>query len=301
MFRFYFKSFYFGLKKARPWLVVVVVLLVPFSTFAENTVQPLTDLFERDMIPVPEDADFGGFVSGIYDLIIYVAGVLAVLLITYGGVLYLTSGPNASQVEEGKKYITNALLGLLLALSAWLILNTINPAMLDFDMEFIDPEFRERITEEQMAERDGDIQYNNIRNPNRYDNDFRHLDRSMMRDDEIRRIYKEACRNTEGCDSIDVNLDHTYATGSYGSSQSTDLKLDWEGEPPDQFEIDSSRTRQRYGTDGVARIDSHDEYVETVQELEAAGYNIQGSERVVDERWYWWDDEYEVINYELNE
>ena len=275
MFRFYFKSFYFGLKKARPWLAVVVVLLVPFSTFAGNTVQPLTDLFGGDMIPVPEDADFGGFVSGIYNLIIYVAGVLAVLLITYGGVLYLTSGPNASQVEEGKKYITNALLGLLLALSAWLILNTINPAMLDFDMEFIDPQYRE-------AE-DVDLNGNGEPRYGQTDGFLRSgQSRTDLSLDQQAEAYQEACERTEGCTVINVDVRQEGAGLSYENI----AELDYDGNPPSDSELERATTRQRYGTDGAAKVDSMEAYEAERDRLEAAGYFVTDPEEVVDEGFF---------------
>lgn len=55
------------------------------------------------------------------------AGVLAVLMIVVGGIQYIGSGMSPSGKSDAKDRITNALIGLLLALLSWLILNTINP------------------------------------------------------------------------------------------------------------------------------------------------------------------------------
>lgn len=58
-----------------------------------------------------------------------VAAVLAVVMIVMGGIQYMTSELISSK-EEGRHRITNALIGLLIALGAYLILYTINPNLL---------------------------------------------------------------------------------------------------------------------------------------------------------------------------
>lgn len=67
------------------------------------------------------------YLSSIYTLGVGLAGVLAVLMIVIGGIQYIGSGMSPSAKEDAKGRITNAILGLLLALASWLILNTINP------------------------------------------------------------------------------------------------------------------------------------------------------------------------------
>ena len=57
------------------------------------------------------------------------AGVLAVLMIVIGGIQYIGSGMSPSGKEDAKERITNAIMGLLLALLSWIILNTINPTL----------------------------------------------------------------------------------------------------------------------------------------------------------------------------
>lgn len=48
-------------------------------------------------------------------------GLVTVGLILYGGFLYMTSGGSEDKIAEGKKYITNAVIGLVIILSAWAI------------------------------------------------------------------------------------------------------------------------------------------------------------------------------------
>ncbi len=46
------------------------------------------------------------------------------IFLTWGGVVILTSGGNPGKVSEGKKILTGTLVGALLALGGYLILNT---------------------------------------------------------------------------------------------------------------------------------------------------------------------------------
>lgn len=72
---------------------------------------------------------FGNYLNIIIKLIIGIAAVLAMVMIVMGGIEYMTSEV-VSGKEAGKETITHAILGLLLALGAYLILNTINPQLL---------------------------------------------------------------------------------------------------------------------------------------------------------------------------
>lgn len=65
----------------------------------------------------------------IFNTMLAAAATLAVLMIMYGGVRYMTTDAWTGK-EEAKGIITNAVQGLILALVAWLILFIINPDIL---------------------------------------------------------------------------------------------------------------------------------------------------------------------------
>lgn len=73
---------------------------------------------------------FGNYLNIIIKLVIGIAAVLAMVMIVMGGIEYMTS-ELVSGKEAGKETITHAILGLLIALGAFLILNTINPQLLN--------------------------------------------------------------------------------------------------------------------------------------------------------------------------
>lgn len=55
----------------------------------------------------------------------YVAGVLAVVLLIYGGYLYMTSGGDPGALTKAKKTITGTIVGLVIVILASVIVNSI--------------------------------------------------------------------------------------------------------------------------------------------------------------------------------
>jgi type IV secretory pathway VirB2 component (pilin) len=70
------------------------------------------------------------YLKGIFQVIIGIAGILAVIMIVICGIKYMGSGDNSGARSEAKECVWNAIFGILIALGAWLLLNTINPLLL---------------------------------------------------------------------------------------------------------------------------------------------------------------------------
>ena len=68
------------------------------------------------------------YLTGIFQLTIGLAGVLAVVMLVICGIQLMTSG-SVSGKGEAKKCIWGAVFGILIALGAWLLLNTVNPLL----------------------------------------------------------------------------------------------------------------------------------------------------------------------------
>ena len=75
--------------------------------------------------------DIGKFIGLIYRYGIITAGVLAILMIIIAGFIWTTSGGNAERIGSAKKKIAGALMGLLLAVLSYSLLNIINPALVN--------------------------------------------------------------------------------------------------------------------------------------------------------------------------
>ncbi len=67
------------------------------------------------------------FVGSIYQIALIIGGFLAFAAIVYGAVRYTLAAGNPSGQTEGRDWIRDAVLGLLLLLGVYLILNIINP------------------------------------------------------------------------------------------------------------------------------------------------------------------------------
>jgi hypothetical protein len=121
-------------------ILLVVFLVTPLFALAQDTKEGVkyipisgsevsTELGIGDEIP-----DLKTFINKIFQIGIRIAGVLAVLIVIFGGIQYMTTDAFQSK-SEGKERIKRAMLGLGIALSSILILNTINPRITDFTFE----------------------------------------------------------------------------------------------------------------------------------------------------------------------
>lgn len=97
------------------------------------------DFDERGCVPDPDNDQYcqinwiGTYIAGIYKYGISLAAVLAVVMVMVGGFIWLSSGGSADRIKTAKNYIGSAFAGLLLALFAFVILNTINPRLVNLD------------------------------------------------------------------------------------------------------------------------------------------------------------------------
>lgn len=76
------------------------------------------------------------YLTSLYRWFLGFVGVAALFAFVMGGIHYMFAGPSISTTAQAKKWITNALLGILLAASSWLLLKTINPELVaGFDIQ----------------------------------------------------------------------------------------------------------------------------------------------------------------------
>jgi hypothetical protein len=74
----------------------------------------------------------GQFIIVVYKYSIGIIGILAAIVLMWGGVVWLTAGGNQQRVSEAQAWIKASLTGLVLALCSFLILSTINPDLTVF-------------------------------------------------------------------------------------------------------------------------------------------------------------------------
>ena len=69
----------------------------------------------------------GRYVLAMYNYGLDIVGILAAIIMMAGGVLWLTSAGNTSKISQAKELMTGSVIGLLILVGAWFLLNTINP------------------------------------------------------------------------------------------------------------------------------------------------------------------------------
>jgi hypothetical protein len=127
-------------------LIILIVLISLFSlgvapvpTLAQYATPKPTEY--KLLEPIPQllksgsqtTGDTQSFIPGLFRLAIAIATGMATLMLIYAGIQYMSTDA-WNEKNEAKGTIQNAIVGLLLTLSAWLIIYTINPNLVKFDL-----------------------------------------------------------------------------------------------------------------------------------------------------------------------
>jgi hypothetical protein len=124
-----------------------IIILLCFSLILTGLLTPVSFNYAADpntiytpLAPLPgtptggfdiaKTSSLGTYINIIINLVIGISAVLAVVMTVIGGIEYMTSELPGGK-EGGKDRIKDALLGLLIALGAYALLNTINSDLLN--------------------------------------------------------------------------------------------------------------------------------------------------------------------------
>jgi hypothetical protein len=80
-------------------------------------------------------SDLPSYLSALYKIALIVVTLSAVLMLSIGGFMYITSAGNTASIANAKGIITDSLIGLVIALSAWLVLYIINPDLIKINLD----------------------------------------------------------------------------------------------------------------------------------------------------------------------
>lgn len=122
------KSLFFGLFFAFSLAIFPVTSDTAFGQ--AFSYQPLEQIPGAQMATT----SFPQYVQGIYKFGIWTVGLAALFMLSVGGFIYLSSGGNTATIGKAKTYIWDALIGLVLALLAYLILYVINPDLVNVNL-----------------------------------------------------------------------------------------------------------------------------------------------------------------------
>ncbi|MFA5318268.1 MAG: pilin [Patescibacteria group bacterium] len=130
--------------KGAQFLAVIVLLQIVFLPILFFNQASAADFSPQVSIPGSEfktgsdvqvsqsTATIAQYIKAIYQYGIGIVGILAAVVLMFGGLLWLTAGGDAGRVSEAKEWIKASLLGLVIALCSYVILLTINPDLVNF-------------------------------------------------------------------------------------------------------------------------------------------------------------------------
>lgn len=98
-----------------PQLIVAFLLLSGAAAHAAPPIQGT---------PI-EVQDVENLIEGIANFLLTIGGIIAVGYMVYGGIKMATSGGNDTGFGEGKKILTNAIIGAVVIFGVGVIINTI--------------------------------------------------------------------------------------------------------------------------------------------------------------------------------
>lgn len=88
----------------------------------------------------------GGVIVGVYRYGVWLTITAAIFATMLGGLLWLLAGGNASRVDTAKRLIGSSLFGLVLAFTSYLVLQGINPRLLELKLPVLPKVQREEAT-----------------------------------------------------------------------------------------------------------------------------------------------------------
>jgi|SRR3989344_9253028 len=110
--------------------IVGLLFGLPMSVFAQGDVSrglgsirllfPIGGIAGSQSLTGP-----GGLIYRIISLLLLVAGAIAVLFVIVGGYQYITAAGNEENAEKGRKTLVNAIIGVVIIVLAYVIINVI--------------------------------------------------------------------------------------------------------------------------------------------------------------------------------
>ena len=70
---------------------------------------------------INDEKTIESYIGQIINIVLSVLGVVFLILIIYGGILWMTAAGNEEKVKKAKELITEALIGLVIVLAAYAI------------------------------------------------------------------------------------------------------------------------------------------------------------------------------------
>jgi hypothetical protein len=117
-------------------IILLTTLIFAFLVVAQNclAVELLLDWPTIGGESLGEQSSVPNLIKYIYTFALGICGLVALVSIIFGAAQYAFSAGDSSKTGDAKDRITQALLGIIILLCAFLILNTINPDLVNLKL-----------------------------------------------------------------------------------------------------------------------------------------------------------------------
>jgi cysteine-rich repeat protein len=115
------------MKKFLYSIFIISAILTPLTSWALELSYPNVNIPGVGETTLDLNMNLSTLIAWLYYFIIGISGFAALVMIIYGGVQWMTSAGNPTKMGEARDKISSALLGVVIILMSWLILNLINP------------------------------------------------------------------------------------------------------------------------------------------------------------------------------
>lgn len=102
--------------------IAIILLCLPTAVFAQGNLNDAgTNLGKTATKAGTTEGDVGTIVGTIINAALTLVGIIFLVLMVYGGYLWMTARGNSEQVDKAKEIIIGALIGLVVIMSAYAI------------------------------------------------------------------------------------------------------------------------------------------------------------------------------------
>jgi hypothetical protein len=111
----------------------VALLLIPLTAYAQNSTTDGLDQLQNASggqlptagVDVSSPEGVINVIAQVINWALYLSGAIAVVFVIIGGYRYLTAGGNEESATKGRKSVVNALIGLVIIVLAYVIVNAV--------------------------------------------------------------------------------------------------------------------------------------------------------------------------------
>ena len=111
-----------------PVILMGIIAIVGAGSVSAMTLQEGAEAAKCDGCPADLFGDTGIF-KQVTNVILYIVGIIAVIMLVIGGIRYVVSGGDSKKVTDAKNTILYAIIGLVIAFLAFAIVNFVISAL----------------------------------------------------------------------------------------------------------------------------------------------------------------------------